>query len=85
MNVIPTQLALEVIRDGGGKWDARTIDFELGRRGAHVETGIMADLRRLAEEGLVREQPGGKAGTGPRWGLTEQGMAWLEALPNEPA
>jgi hypothetical protein len=34
VNDIPTRLVLEVVRDGGGRWDTRTIDLELGRRGA---------------------------------------------------
>ncbi|WP_446209824.1 hypothetical protein [Micromonospora sp. IBSANI012] len=55
MNVIPTRLALEVVRDGGGRWDTRTVDLELGRCGAHIESGVIADLRRLAERNLIQE------------------------------
>lgn len=78
VNAIPVRLALEVIRDGAGRWDTRTIDLELGRRGAHIESGIVADLRQIAAEGLIREWAGEDTGTGPRWSLTEQGTAWLE-------
>lgn len=79
MNVIPTRLALEVVRDGDGRWDTRTIDLELGRRGAHIESGILADLRRLAERDMIREDNAASHGTGPLWRLTDRGAAWLES------
>ena len=50
VNAIPTRSVLEVVRDGGGRWDTRSIDLELGRRGARIETGILVDLRRLADQ-----------------------------------
>lgn len=77
MNVIPVRLALEVVRDGDGRWDTRTIDLELGRRGAHIERGILDDLRQLAEQNLITEETGDPTATGPRWHLTAQGAAWL--------
>ncbi|TDC41444.1 hypothetical protein [Micromonospora sp. KC213] len=77
MNNIPTRLALEVVRDGGGRWDTRTIDLELGRRGAQIETGIIADLRRLADQNLIQADDSEPKGTGPRWSLTDMGAAWL--------
>lgn len=77
MNNIPTRLALEVVRDGAGRWDTRTIDLELGRRGAQIETGITADLRRLADRDLIRADESEPKGTGPRWSLTDLGVAWL--------
>ena len=77
MNNIPTRLALEVVRDGGGRWDTRAIDLALGRRGAHIERGIIADLRRLADQGLIQEDDSEPKGTGPRWSLTDLGAAWL--------
>ena len=79
MNLIPIRLVLEIVRDGGGRWDARTIDLELGRRGAHIESGIMADLRKLADRHLIQEDNSEPRGTGPRWRLTDLGAAWLEA------
>ena len=79
MNVIPTRLALEVVRDGAGQWDTRTIDLELGRRGAYIESGIMADLRKLADRQLIQEDDSQPRGTGPRWRLTDLGAAWLES------
>ncbi|GAA4444485.1 hypothetical protein GCM10023170_022030 [Phytohabitans houttuyneae] len=79
MNIIPTRLLLEVVRDGAGRWDTRTIDLELGRRGAHVDSGIMADLRQLADRHLVQEDNNPPQGTGPRWQLTALGAAWLES------
>jgi len=83
MNVIPTRMALEVIRDGGGRWDTRTIDLELGRRGAQIDSGILADLRELAAQNLVKEDNSEPRGTGPRWRLTEVGVAWLESHSGE--
>ena len=79
MNVIPTRLALEVVRDGGGHWDTRTIDLELGRRGALIETGIVPDLRALADRNLIQDDDFEPRGTGPRWRLTDLGAAWLES------
>jgi hypothetical protein len=79
MNTIPTRLALEVIRDGQGQWDTRTIDLELGRRGAHIESGIMEDLRALERRSLIEESSQGSGGTGPRWRLTASGERWLES------
>lgn len=79
VNIIPTRLALEVVRDGGGRWDTRTIDLELGRRGARIETGIIADLRQLADRNLIQEDNAEPRGTGPRWRLTELGAAWLDS------
>jgi len=49
VNNLPTRLVLEVIRDGSGRWDTRTIDLELGRRGARIDCAITADLRQLAD------------------------------------
>ncbi|MFG1672705.1 hypothetical protein [Micromonospora sp. NPDC049282] len=77
MNNIPTRLALEVVRDGGGRWDTRAIDLELGRRDARIETGILADLRRLADLNLIQADDSEPKGTGPRWSLTDLGAAWL--------
>ena len=82
MNMIPTQLALEVIRDGVGQWDTRRIDLELGKRGARIEAGILADLRRLADRQLIEEDNSEPRGTGPRWRLTDVGSAWLESPPH---
>lgn len=82
VNVIQTQLALEVVRDSGGQWDTRRIDLELGKRGARIDTGIMADLRRLADRQLIEEDNSEPRGTGPRWRLTVVGAAWLESLPH---
>lgn len=79
VNIIPTRLALEVIRDGDGRWDTRTIDLELGRRGAHIEGGILSDLRKLADQGLIQEDSDEPRGTGPRWHLTTLGSSWLES------
>ncbi|MFK0288803.1 hypothetical protein ACIQVL_51305 [Streptomyces sp. NPDC090499] len=78
MNTIPTRSILEVVRDGAGRWDTRSIDLELGKRGAHIETGILADLRHLADQQLIREDDTEPRGTGPRWHLTELGAAWLD-------
>lgn len=78
MNIIPTRLALEVIRDGAGQWDTRRIDLELGKRGARIEAGILADLRKLADRQLIEEDNSEPRGTGPRWRLTDVGAAWLE-------
>ena len=78
LNTIPTRLALEVVRDGGGRWDTRTIDLELGRRGAHIESGVIAYLRSLADRKLIQEDNDEPRGTGPRWRLTDLGAAWLE-------
>jgi hypothetical protein len=83
MNIIPTRLVLEVVRDGGGRWDTRTIDLELGRRGAHVESGITADLRKAADQDLIQEDHSEPRGTGPRWRLTALGAAWLESSDTE--
>jgi hypothetical protein len=83
MNIILTRMLLEVIRDGGGLWDTRSIDLELGRRGAHIESGILADLRRLADQHLIQEDNSEPRGTGPRWLLTSLGASWLEAAINE--
>lgn len=77
VNDIPIRLALEVIRDGDGCWDTRQIDLELGRRGAHIESGIIAYLRTLADRNLIQENASEPRGTGPRWRLTEAGAAWL--------
>jgi DNA-binding HxlR family transcriptional regulator len=74
-------MVLEVIRDGGGRWDTRTIDLELGRRGAYIEQGILADLRELADKNLIEENNDVHVGTGPRWRLTEFGAAQLECIP----
>jgi hypothetical protein len=79
VNNIPTRLVLEVVRDGGGRWDTRTIDLELGRRGAHIGTGIHADLQHVAQSGLIEEDHSEPRGTGPRWRLTELGAAWLQS------
>jgi hypothetical protein len=79
MNLIPTRLVLEIIRDGGGRWDTRMVDLELGRRGAHIESGITADLRQLADRHLIQEDNSEPRGTGPRWRLTDLGAAWLES------
>jgi hypothetical protein len=79
MNAIPTRLALEVIRDGVGHWDTRRIDLELGKRGARIEAGILADLRKLADRQLIEEDNSEPHGTGPRWRLTAIGEAWLES------
>jgi hypothetical protein len=79
MNVIPTRLALEVIRDGEGRWDTRTIDLELGRRGAHIEAGILADLRRLSKRHLIQADETDPMGIGPRWRLTKLGADWLSS------
>jgi hypothetical protein len=84
VNEIPTRLALEVIREGAGQWDTRTIDLELGRRGAIIETGILADLRKIADRHLIQEDNSEPRGTGPRWLLTDLGAAWLE-LPFDTA
>ena len=78
MNFFTTRLALEVIRDGAGRWDTRRIDLELGRRGARIEAGILADLRKLADRQLIEEDNSEPRGTGPRWRLTDIGAAWLE-------
>ena len=78
VNAIPTRSVLEVVRDGGGRWDTRSIDLELGRRGARIETGILVDLRQLADQGLVQEDDNEPRGTGPRWRLTELGATWLD-------
>lgn len=83
MNVIPTRMALEVIREGGGRWDTRTIDLELGRRGAYIERGILADLRQLAAQQLIEEDTIDSTGTGPRWRLTRGGAIWLESHSEE--
>lgn len=79
MNVIQTRLLLEVVRDGGGRWDTRTIDLELGRRGAHIEGDILADLRRISNQHLIQEDNSEPRGTGPRWKLAGLGAAWLES------
>ena len=79
MNDIPTRVVLEVVRDGGGRWDTRTIDLELGRRGARIETGILADLRHVAQAGLIEQDHSQPRGTGPRWRLTELAAAWLQS------
>lgn len=79
MNSIPTRLLLEVVRDGDGRWDTRTIDLELGRRGAHIEGGILADLRQIADQHLIQEDNSEPRGTGPRWKLTGLGASWLES------
>ncbi|MBD0841181.1 hypothetical protein [Streptomyces sp. TRM68416] len=79
MNIIPTRLALQVIRDGDGLWDTRTIDLELGRRGACIEGSVLPDLRQLAERLLIQEDSSEPHGTGPRWRLTALGAAWLES------
>ena len=78
MNRIPVRMALEVVRDGGGRWDTRTIDMELGRRGAHIDGGILADLRQLVDHHLI-EEDNETGGTGPRWRLTDLGAKWLES------
>ncbi|MFD7288495.1 hypothetical protein [Streptomyces sp. NPDC059863] len=78
MNIIPTRSILEVVRDGAGRWDTRSIDLELGRRGARIETGILVDLRRLADQHLIQEDDTEPRGTGPRWHLTDLGAAWLD-------
>ena len=78
MNDIPLRLILEVVREGHGQWDTRTVDLELGRRGAHIETGILPELRQLADWNLIEEDDGEPRGTGPRWRLTVLG-AWLES------
>ncbi|HET6482621.1 MAG TPA: hypothetical protein VFG35_21665 [Actinoplanes sp.] len=79
MNNIPIRLALEVVRDGAGQWDTRRIDLELGKRGARIEAGILADLRKLADRQLIEEDNAEPRGTGPRWRLTSVGVAWLES------
>ncbi|MFC9093168.1 hypothetical protein [Streptomyces sp. NPDC057072] len=78
MNIIPTRSVLEVVRDGAGRWDTRSIDLELGRRGARIETGILADLRQLAAQDLIQEDDTEPRGTGPRWRLTDLGAAWFD-------
>ena len=78
VNIIPTRSVLEVVRDGAGRWDTRLIDLELGRRGARIETGILADLRQLAAQDLIQEDDTEPRGTGPRWRLTDLGAAWLD-------
>ncbi|WP_140394454.1 hypothetical protein [Streptomyces recifensis] len=78
MNNIPTRAYLEVVRDGAGRWDTRSIDLELGRRGAHIDTGILVDLRHLADQHLIQEDDTEPRGTGPRWRLTDLGAAWLD-------
>ncbi|MCL7382129.1 hypothetical protein [Streptomyces sp. 35G-GA-8] len=84
MNGIPTRSILEVVRDGAGRWDTRSIDLELGRRGARIQTGILADLRRLADQHLIQEDDTEPQGTGPRWHLTDLGAVWLDrAAPTE--
>lgn len=83
MNIISTRLALEVIRDGEGRWDTRMIDLELGRRGAHIEGGIIADLHHLADRHLIQEDDTEPHGTGPRWRLTDFGTAWIESPLDE--
>lgn len=75
-------MILEVIRDGGGRWDTRSIDLELGRRGAQIESGILSDLRRLADQYLIREDGAAPQRTGPRWHLTARGAKWLEGKAN---
>ncbi|MYV37364.1 hypothetical protein GT030_00365 [Streptomyces sp. SID1328] len=67
-----------MVRDGAGRWDTRSIDLELGRRGAHIETGILIDLRHLADQHLIQEDDTEPRGTGPRWRLTDLGAAWLD-------
>lgn len=83
VNNVPTRLVLEVIRDGSGRWDTRTIDLELGRRGARIDCAITADLRQLADRHLIQEDNTEPRGTGPRWHLTNIGAAWLEASSDE--
>lgn len=77
MNIIPTYLLLEVIRDSAGQWDTRRIDLELGNRGAHIGSEILSDLRRIAQEGLMWEDDSEPRGTGPRWHLTDPGQGIL--------
>ncbi len=79
MNVIPTRLVWEVVCDGAGQWDTRAIDLELGRRGAQIESGILVDLRKVADRDLIEEDNASPQGTGPRWRLTDRGAAWLDS------
>lgn len=79
-NEVSTRVVLEVVRDSAGLWDTRTIDLELSRRGAVIRRGILGDLRRFRDRGLVREDTGMPRRTGPRWHLTESGKDLLGHL-----
>lgn len=74
---IPIRTTLEVIRDGRGEWDTRTVDMMLGFRGVQVEHGIATDLRELESLGLIEEVVCAIPGTGRRWKLTTAGVSWL--------
>ena len=74
---LPIRKVLEVVRDGEGAWDTRTIDLNLGFRGVVIERGILADLRELERLGLLHASEGTARSTGPRWRITDAGADWL--------
>lgn len=75
MNAIPARLVLEVVRDGAGHWDTRTIDLELERLDAYIESAVLPGLRKLASPNLIEEDKG----TSSRWRLTDRGASWLDS------
>ncbi len=65
------RLLLTIVREGTGRWDARTIDVLLSsRHGPSVET-VREDLLRLCEQGLVVVDE--SKGVGGLWSITEKG------------
>jgi hypothetical protein len=78
MTELPIHTVLEVVRDGAGAWDTRTIDMNLGFRGVKIDRGILAVLRELEELGLLHASQGDRRSTGPIWSITEKGVRWLQ-------
>jgi hypothetical protein len=66
------RLLLDVVKESGGEWDTRNIDYVFNSRAGSLEGSLLVELRRLGTAGLVVEVPV-EGGTGPGWRLTPAG------------
>lgn len=82
-----TTKALQVlwtVHRGGGAWDARQVDLQLGMRGGDVEGGVMPELRYLESRGLVVRSTDCRV---PRWSILPGGERLVgvhDHLPRHP-
>jgi hypothetical protein len=68
------RLLLEVVKESGGQWDTRAIDYVFHSRAGSLEGSPLVELQLLGAAGLVVEVPVVR-GTGPGWRLTPEGEA----------
>lgn len=72
------RLLLAIVREGTGRWDARTIDILLSSRHGPSSETVRHELHELLASGLVVVDQ--SSGVGGLWSITEEGQQVLEQV-----